>query len=52
MNMIKKGLYKIERNNTPLASLKNIKANDLISIFSCEGKATATIKNVELKKEL
>ena len=52
MNMIKKGLYKIERNNTPLASLKNIKANDLISIFSCEGKATATIKSVELKKEL
>ena len=52
MNMIKKGLYKIERNNTSLVSLKNIKVDDEISIFSCEGKATAKIKSIELNKEL
>lgn len=51
INLIKKGLFKIERDGKAATTVKDIKVGDSISIFSYEGKLYAKVEKVELKKE-
>lgn len=50
--LLKKGYFRLVKNNEMLSTIKEIEIGDEIDIYAADGKANATIKSKEIQNEL